>query len=44
MFSADTRGNNEDKREKDPGDILIPTESQENLLKSFLIRVKILTS
>jgi hypothetical protein len=29
MFSTDTRGNKEHKKEKDPGDILIPIEIQE---------------
>jgi hypothetical protein len=29
MFSTDTRDNNEHKKEKEPGNILIPAESQE---------------
>ena len=32
MFSTDTRGNNEHKKEKEPGDILIPAERQGNVL------------
>jgi len=30
MFSTDTRDNKEHKKEKEPGNILIPAESQEN--------------
>ena len=39
MLSTDTRDNNEYKKEKDPGYILIPAESQEKI-RSFLMRVK----
>jgi hypothetical protein len=28
MFSADTRGNNEDKKRRNPGTIFVPAESQ----------------
>jgi len=30
LLSTDTRGNDEDKKEKEPGNILIPAEGQEN--------------
>jgi hypothetical protein len=43
MFSADTRGNNEDKKRRGPGTIFGPEEGQETL-RLFLMGEEIVTS
>jgi hypothetical protein len=34
MFSADTRGNNEDKKRRNPGTIFVPAEGQKEYFRS----------